>query len=92
MLTEIWQNVLQIERVGVQESFFDVGGHSLLAVDLFGQIEEIFGIRLPLATLFEAPTIEQIAHAMQQENWSAPTTALVPLAVLVVCQKFRPTI
>src|SRR5437660_10197063 len=60
-LINIWQEVLGIPSISVDDNFFDVGGNSLLAVRLFGQIEKAFHIKLPLATLIEAQTVEQLA-------------------------------
>lgn len=71
-LTEIWQQVLGIQSIGVTDNFFDLGGHSILAVQLFAQIEAVFQKNLPLATLLQAPTIEQLANGLRQEevSWS----------------------
>jgi thioesterase domain-containing protein/acyl carrier protein len=78
-IAEIWQDVLGMDRMSVYDNFFDLGGHSLLAVRLFAQIEKTFGKRLPLAVLFEAPTIEQLTNVLRQEEWSAPWTSLVAI-------------
>ncbi|MBC8229645.1 amino acid adenylation domain-containing protein [bacterium] len=71
-LTKIWEKVLGNKPIGVRDNFFELGGHSLLAVRLFAQIEKIFGKNLPLATLFQAPTVEQLASILRQEGWSPP--------------------
>ena len=60
-LDEIWRQVLGTDTSDIHASFFELGGHSLLAIKLFARIEERFGRRLPLATLFERPTIAQLA-------------------------------
>jgi amino acid adenylation domain-containing protein len=60
-LSLIWEKVIGIEPIGVTDSFFDLGGHSLLAVRLFTEITRVFGTDLPLAAIFQHPTIEQIA-------------------------------
>ncbi len=60
-LCEIWQRALGIPHVGVSDSFFDLGGHSLLALKIVNEIERYFSVRLPLATLFECPTVELFA-------------------------------
>ncbi|MGL5922312.1 amino acid adenylation domain-containing protein [Chroococcidiopsis sp.] len=74
-LTQIWSEILGIQSIGVSDNFFELGGHSLLAVQLFTQIESKFGKKLPLATLFQAPTIEQLANIVggseQLVSWSS---------------------
>ncbi len=64
-LSLIWEKVIGISPIGVTDSFFDLGGHSLLAVRLFTEITRVFGARLPLAAIFQHPTIEQIAPLIQ---------------------------
>ena len=78
-LIKIWEKVLGIKNVGIKDNFFDLGGHSLLAVQLFARIQKIFGKDLPLTTLFQAPTIEQLADVLRQEGWSSPWSSLVPM-------------
>src|SRR5207247_2385396 len=60
-LVAIWQDVLSVNAVGTRDSFFDLGGHSLLALRMLTQLEERLSVTLPLATLFQAPTIERLA-------------------------------
>jgi len=71
-LTQIWSDLLGIHPIGVTDNFFDVGGHSLLAVRLTSQIEKQFGVKLPLSTLLTAATIEQLAAVLEQETTSQP--------------------
>jgi amino acid adenylation domain-containing protein/FkbH-like protein len=66
-LTEIWESVLDVHPIGIEDKFFDLGGHSLLAVKLIAQIEKIFGRRLRVATVFQSPTIEQLAAVIREE-------------------------
>ncbi|MEO7455044.1 MAG: amino acid adenylation domain-containing protein [Gemmatimonadaceae bacterium] len=63
-LAAIWADVLKREQVGVTDNFLALGGHSLLAIRLLGKISKAFGVRLPLRSLFETPTVEQIAVAV----------------------------
>ncbi|WP_421654967.1 HAD-IIIC family phosphatase [Leptothermofonsia sp. ETS-13] len=61
-LAVLWSELLHIDPVGVQDNYFDLGGTSLLAVELFVRIEKEFGKKFPLTTLLEAPTVEQLAR------------------------------
>jgi thioesterase domain-containing protein/acyl carrier protein len=81
-LTQLWAETLDVERVGVYDNFFGLGGDSLLAARLFAQIEQHFGKKLPLATLFQTPTVEQLAGVLTDEAWSAPWSSLVPIQPL----------
>jgi aspartate racemase len=76
-LTKIWERVLGVRSISVNDNFFELGGHSLLAVRLFAQIEKSFGRELPLATLFQAPTVKQLARVLREEGWPAPWSSLV---------------
>jgi len=61
VLVEIWSVVLKVDRVGITDDFFALGGHSLLAVRVIARIRDLLGVELPLRSVFEAPTIEQLA-------------------------------
>jgi aspartate racemase len=78
-LTAIWEQVLGVAGVGLDENFFDLGGNSLTAVRMFGQLRKALGRELPLATLFDAPTIEQLAAVVQAGGWRPPTRSLVAI-------------
>lgn len=80
-LTDLWAKLLRMNSVGVRDNFFDLGGTSLLAVQLFSKIEQIFGKTLPLTTLLEAPTVEQLAQKLQQAEEPDPWTPLIPIQV-----------
>ena len=56
-ITGLWQDVLKLDRVGANDNFFDVGGHSLLAVRLFGKLRDTLGRDLALVDLFSYPTV-----------------------------------
>ncbi len=66
-LVSLWQTLLGLEQIGTQDHFFDLGGSSLLAVQLFAQIEQLFATVLPLSTIMTAPTISQLAAILRQE-------------------------
>lgn len=67
-IKEIWKELLRLDEVGIHDSFFDVGGHSLLSVRMFARIERDFGVRLPYTSLFHATTIAQIAELVEHVN------------------------
>ncbi len=79
MLVEIFEDLLGIKPIGIKDSFFDLGGHSLLAVRLFSEIAERLRRDLPLAMIFEAPTVEQLADVFRQDGWRLPGFSLVPI-------------
>jgi thioesterase domain-containing protein/acyl carrier protein len=78
-LTKIWEQVLGLQSIGVRDNFFELGGNSLLVVRLFAQIEGVLGKNLPLATLFQAPTVEQLANILRREGGSASWASLVAI-------------
>jgi len=78
-LCELWQRLLRIERVGIADDFFDLGGHSLLAVRLFAEVEKTTGSKLPLITLFQAPTIRDLAAVLRQSETPDSESVLVPI-------------
>lgn len=57
----IWRSALNMDLVGVTDDYQDLGGDSFLAGIIFGLITETFGIEIPLALLFESPTVEDLA-------------------------------
>jgi amino acid adenylation domain-containing protein len=75
-LLGIWEEILKKHPIGVKDSFFELGGHSLIAVHMFTRINHEFDVNLPLATLFQEPTIEHLANIIQQhkkgkQTWSS---------------------
>jgi aspartate racemase len=78
-LQRLWEKLLATSPIGIDDNFFALGGHSLLAVRLFAQIEKSFGKNLPLATLFQAPTIRLLAEVLRKEGWAASWSSLVTL-------------
>ena len=64
-LVGFWQDLLGVAQVGVEDSFFDLGGHSLIAVRLFAMIRKTYAVEFPISVLFEAPTIADCAALIE---------------------------
>ncbi|MEM9869216.1 MAG: non-ribosomal peptide synthetase, partial [Bacteroidota bacterium] len=64
-LTIIWQNLLEVEKVGIYDNFFELGGHSLLAVQLISTIREELEIEIAIQDVFELNCIEQLGNYIQ---------------------------
>lgn len=75
VLAKVWSDLLGYQSIGVQDNFFDMGGNSLLAVRLFAAIRKRFSVSLPLATLFEAQTIADLAKLLAEPEQDAPVTS-----------------
>ncbi|WP_432774041.1 non-ribosomal peptide synthase/polyketide synthase [Brevibacillus gelatini] len=69
-LAEIWQQVLGVSRVGVHDNFFDLGGHSLKAMSVIFQISKALEVDVPVKTLFEHPTVSELARFLTQSEKS----------------------
>lgn len=78
-LLAIWERALDVDGIGKDDDFFDLGGHSLLAVEVFDAIERSLGVRLSLASIFEAPTVRLLAQRMRENGWKSPQGSLVKL-------------
>ncbi len=75
----MWEELLGVQAIGIQQNYFDLGGNSLLAVRLFARIHKEFGVNLPLATLFEAQTVEQLAHVLDNKKDTGDWSPLVTI-------------
>jgi thioesterase domain-containing protein/acyl carrier protein len=81
-LVRIWEDLLAVRPVGVADDFFEIGGHSLLAVRLFARLEASFGCKLPLSLLFRVRTIERLARVLREDRpagWSSQESPLVAI-------------
>jgi thioesterase domain-containing protein/acyl carrier protein len=78
-LIQVWEEVLGIQPIGLQNNFFDLGGHSLLAVHLMSRIEQEFGEKLPLGSLFQWPTVEGLARLIRRSGNCMSRSSLVKI-------------
>ena len=78
-LTALWEKELGVHPVGIRDNFFELGGHSLMGVRLFAQMEKHFSKKLPLASLFQAPTIEQLANLLREKKTLTSCSSLVAI-------------
>ncbi|MEZ4706175.1 MAG: amino acid adenylation domain-containing protein [Caldilineaceae bacterium] len=76
-LAQMWQHLLDVEAVGLDDNFFRLGGHSILAVQLFSRMRERFGVDLNIGLLFRYPTLEELAKAIKEQQ-AACTSRSVP--------------
>ncbi|MGI4739588.1 MAG: non-ribosomal peptide synthetase [Janthinobacterium lividum] len=80
LVADSWCEALKITEVGVFDDFFDLGGHSLIAVQVMARLEKVTGKRLPLAALFTHPTVAALALLIQRDGSKAITwDSLVPI-------------
>ncbi|SHG21512.1 amino acid adenylation domain-containing protein [Flavobacterium segetis] len=78
LVAEIWQESLKKERIDIFSNFFEMGGHSIMAVNVMMKIEKKTGIRIPLSTLFQYSTIEKFAKLLIKDN-QISSNHLVPM-------------
>ncbi len=76
-LIKIWEELLAARPIGITDNFFFLGGHSLLATRLVVRMEEVFGKKIPLATLFAQPTIEQLTKVLLGREAIHPSSPIV---------------
>jgi amino acid adenylation domain-containing protein len=76
-LASIWFELLGVEKVSIHDNFFDLGGHSLLAIQLISRIREAFKIEVPLPSVFEKPTVAELAGQLEQKQ-AAPVERMLP--------------
>ena len=70
-LTEIWADILNLQKIGIHDNFFEIGGHSLLATQVMARITSAFQQDVPLQHIFEHPTIAQLAEYIETIRWLA---------------------
>ena len=79
LVGDIWKECLNLEKVDIFSNFFEIGGHSLVAVKIMSKLEKVTGERLPLASLFEYSTIEKFALLLKEDKSFISWDSLVPI-------------
>src|SRR5205807_2413449 len=79
MLVEIWQEVLQVERVGIHDDFFELGGDSLLVTRILSQIREKLKVEVALRMMFELPTVRELGEQIEELQRGGEGLELPPL-------------
>ena len=79
MIAEIWENALGITNIDITHDFFEIGGHSMIAVQVMTALESKLKIKLPISVLFESPTIQQLAKMIESKVDKNPWSSLVPI-------------
>ena len=93
-LAELWRQTLRIDRVGVRDSFFELGGDSVLAAQIVTSAHKTFGVRIDLREAFQAFTIEQLAQRLEAAGHGlciaprSPDGGVVPLSFVQERQLF----
>ncbi|KIL51086.1 non-ribosomal peptide synthetase [Jeotgalibacillus campisalis] len=91
MVQTIWEEAFKTSRIGINEDFFELGGHSLLAIQIKNQIQQTFSIELPVQTLFQSPTIMEIAKIIEIKKRHVKENVLdIPIAVPDPVNRFAP--
>lgn len=79
IVAEIWKKLMRLDAIDVNDNFFDLGGHSLMAIQIMARIKKVTGKQFPLATLFEHSTIEKLAAKLDSDKSEIPLNSLVPI-------------
>jgi acyl carrier protein len=75
MLAEIWKNIISIPRVGRTDNFFEIGGHSVLAVQMISMVREVLNVELPLRTVFETKTLTDLSQYVDALLYAATSAS-----------------
>ncbi|MFZ5515906.1 MAG: amino acid adenylation domain-containing protein [Candidatus Zhuqueibacterota bacterium] len=79
LMAQIWAEVLGIEQVGIYDNFFELGGHSLIGMKLQSRVQDAFQMKLPLSSIFQAPTVAELAQRIDSEKTTAARTDAPPI-------------
>jgi len=84
-LVGVWEEILQVHPISIDDDFFQIGGRSLLAPRLLSTVLRTLGCRLPLSALFETPTVERMAQMIAERKGIDPNSPLVPMQTKGAC-------
>jgi len=79
LVAEVWESILGVTPVGAEDDFFELGGHSMLAVRVMAEIESRSGTPVPLAALFQEPTVRHLAKMLRDPEAAEAASSLIPL-------------
>lgn len=79
MLAEVWADIFGLAQMSVYDNFFEIGGHSLAAIQVVSRIRDLFQIEVSLAHLFQAPTLEDMAHLVEQRQHTEEQRQFAPI-------------
>jgi len=80
-LVRLWSDLLGVQQVGVEDNFFDLGGHSLLTTQLVSRLRDTFDLEVPLQSFFEEPTVAGLAESIDLARWAAERVEERPVAI-----------
>jgi acyl transferase domain-containing protein/acyl carrier protein len=91
IIVNYWREVIGVEQVGVSDNFFELGGHSLMAVQLLSRLRAEFNIELPLRSLFDSPTVAELALLISPDAGASPesATTATPLPAPAITRRSR---
>lgn len=78
-ISAVWEQVLGVQPVGANDNFFDLGGHSMLAIQLLAALKQTTGVDLSVAALFQAPTVAQQATMIKERGGKSAGSTLIPI-------------
>jgi len=90
VLTTIWTEVLALEQIGIHDNFFELGGHSLLFTQVISRVRETLKVELPMSSLFDYPTITELAHHIEMLRWQKPNLQQAPAIQAISRQQNLP--
>jgi amino acid adenylation domain-containing protein len=83
IMVELWKEILGLRSVGIHENFFELGGHSLLATQLITRVQAVLQVDVPLRSVFEAPTVAELAERVEVALRAGQKVEMPPLVLMV---------